>query len=63
MAAHINFDRNTGGKSSKIKWLFEPNLRESYFKNFTGLAFHALHPWTPTAKATQLHNMSSRFAP
>ena len=26
-----------------------------YFKSFTGLEFYALHPWTTTATATQLH--------
>ena len=47
---HMIFDRNTGGKISKNKWLFEPNLRYySYFKRFTGLGIYALHPWTPIA--------------
>ena len=27
MATHIIFDTNTGGKTSKIKWLFESVLR------------------------------------
>ena len=61
---HMIFDRNTGGKISKNKWLFEPNLRYySYFKRFTGLGIYALHPWTPIAWATQLHKMYGCFTP
>ena len=52
VATHIKVDRNTGGKTSKIKCLFESNLRHNCFKSFTGLAFYAHHPWTPNAMAT-----------
>ena len=37
MATHIIFDRNTGGKTSKIKWLFESNLILSISKALQGL--------------------------
>ena len=34
---HIIFDRNTGRKTSKIKWLFESNLISSILKSLQGL--------------------------
>ena len=37
MATHIIFDRNTEGKTSKIKWLFESNLILSILKALQGL--------------------------
>ena len=63
LATHINFDRNTGGKTSKIKLLFEPNFRYSSFKSTTELGFCVLHPCTLAAKVTQLHIMSSGLTP
>ena len=52
VAMHIISDRNTGGKTTKIKWLLESNLRYSYLKSCTGLGFYVLYLWTTTAKAT-----------
>ena len=37
MAKHIIFDENIGGKTSKIKWLFESNLILSILKALQGL--------------------------
>ena len=37
MAKHIISDGNTGGKTSKIKWLFESNLILSILKALQGL--------------------------
>ena len=34
---HIIFDKNTGGKTSKIKWLFASNLILSVLKALQGL--------------------------
>ena len=48
--AHI-FDRNSGGKTSQIEWLFESNLRSlGYFKCSSAFAFF----WIPALKATRL---------
>ena len=35
---HIIFDKNTGGKTSKIKWLFASNLILSILKALQGLS-------------------------
>ena len=62
VAMHIISDRNTGGKTSNIKWLFESILScYSYFKSFTVLGSYTLHPRTPTAKTTQSYKISGHF--
>ena len=38
VAMHIIFDKNTGGKTSKIKWLFASNLILSILKALQGLS-------------------------
>ena len=37
MVMHINFDKNAGGKTSKIKWLFASSLILSILKALQGL--------------------------
>ena len=45
LATQVIFDRNTGAKISKIKWLFDSILRYySHFESFIGLGFWVLHP-------------------
>ena len=45
VAMDIIFVRNTGGKTSKIKWIFESNLRSfSFFKCFIWLLLEAFLP-------------------
>ena len=42
------FNWNTEGIISKVKWLFESNLRYcSYFKRLIGLGFQTFYHWTP----------------
>ena len=41
---HIIFDKNTGGKISKIKWLFASNLILSILKALQGLGSTHLTP-------------------
>ena len=60
---HMIFWQIYRRKNVQIKSLFESNVKFSYCKSFTGLGFYALNPRTPTAKVTQLHNMSRRFTP
>ena len=38
VATHVIFDRITGGKTSKIKWIFESNLILSILKALQGLS-------------------------
>ena len=38
MAIHITFDKNTGERTSKIKWLFASNLILSILKALQGLS-------------------------
>ena len=63
--AYNFWQKYRGGNTSKIKSLFESILGfYSYFKSFTVLASKFFTPWTPTAKATQLHKkISGRFTP
>ena len=44
VAMHIIFDKNTGGKTSKIKWLFPWNLILSILKVLKGLSSTRLTP-------------------
>ena len=37
VAMHISFDKNTGGKRSKVKWLFTSNLISSILRALQGL--------------------------
>ena len=54
------FDRNSGGKTSQIEWLFESNLRSfGYFKYSAVLGI----PWTPAAKAICLQELTGCFRP
>ena len=41
---HVIFEKNTGGKTSKIKWLFASNLILSILKALQGLGSM---PFTP----------------
>ena len=58
------FDRNSGGKTSQIEWLFESNLRSfDYFKCSTISALQRFgFPWTPAAKAACLQGLALRFS-
>ena len=62
-AMHIIFDRNTGRKRSKIRWLFESNLRyPSYFKLYRPWLL-STKLWISTTKTAQFLKMSGCFTP
>ena len=66
MATDIIFNKNAGGKTSKLKYLFESNLSYfGYFKYFMRLVFQEQNrfPWTPPAKATHLYKLANSFSP